>query len=73
MTSLAKSLVAAGFALALIAMATTASAGNRNHRRHYRPPQNERPVPAIPEPSSVLVFAAGLFAVNAATRRRAAR
>ena len=72
MRSLAKSLVAVGFALALISVAATADAGNRN-RRHHRPGQNERPVPAIPEPGSVLVFAAGLLAVNAATRRRAAR
>lgn len=70
--SLPKALVAACFAVAVFAVAVDATAGNR-HRRHHRRPNIDRPVPAIPEPTGALAFAAGLFAVTAATRKRAQR
>jgi hypothetical protein len=68
MRTLTKAVVAASFAIALFVISTDADA----HRRHRRL-NNDRPAPAIPEPAGALAFGAGLLAVTAAARKRAAR
>jgi len=73
MRMLARPLTTLAFVLAIMALATTADAGNKGKGKGYAKgnrPRVDRPMPSVPEPTAALAFGAGLLAISAATRRR---